>query len=166
MILQAVNRPFEAHIFQLGQEINPAGFKEKYGVHATDDMVNAYHGTQEELRRSNGELEGKIIQADMKTAARRENNASAHEGAGGRKGGQLAYSVQVGAFKMEPNADRFAEKLKEKGYDAFVIVDRFENGKSLHRIMVGRYPTRSEALADLEFLKSRENIIGFVAPLK
>jgi cell division septation protein DedD len=77
------------------------------------------------------------------------------------EGGKGTFSVQFGAFSNEHNAVRLAGQLKEKGYDAFVV-EGFVTGKgTLHRVLIGRFKDRREAVRAAAGIKSKEN----VAPL-
>lgn len=52
------------------------------------------------------------------------------------------FYVVAGAFSMENNANNFASKLKDKGYNAFVIKDKTKNQ---FNVAIGKYSTREEA---------------------
>ena len=54
------------------------------------------------------------------------------------------YRVQTGAFSDRKNAERLAEKLKKKGFDAFVTP---KDQKGICRVQVGAYSIRGNALA-------------------
>jgi DedD protein len=56
--------------------------------------------------------------------------------------GKTIYSVQVGAFKSEKNADALAKQLKEKGYDAFSVKRSAKDGNTIYRVLVGRFDDR------------------------
>ena len=53
------------------------------------------------------------------------------------------YRIQVGAFRRRSNADAFAARLRGLGYR--VAVNSRSNG--FHRVLVGPYATRSQAVA-------------------
>ena len=57
---------------------------------------------------------------------------------------RTVYSVQVGAFKSEKNAETLANQLKEKGYDAFTKPAQ-RGGETVHRVLIGRFDDRKEA---------------------
>ncbi|MDD4953860.1 MAG: SPOR domain-containing protein [Candidatus Omnitrophica bacterium] len=59
------------------------------------------------------------------------------------------YTVQVGSFVNSANASGLAEKLKQKGYDAFIQEDNTSMAAKSWRVRVGRLATRQEA-QDLE----------------
>lgn len=59
---------------------------------------------------------------------------------------QKLFTVQAGAFSSQENADQHIEKLR-KIYQKLPIARREEvvNGKTIHRIMAGRFNSRAEA---------------------
>ena len=71
------------------------------------------------------------------------------------------YTVQVGSFENLPEARRLHERLKKKGYKVFIIPATIE-GKTFHRVRVGGYATKEEALKLGEVLKEREGLPAWV----
>jgi cell division septation protein DedD len=70
--------------------------------------------------------------------------------------GKVVYSVQVGAFKNENNAEALAKHYKEKGYDAFVQTVP-KDTEMLHRVLIGKFENRKEAWKLAEEIRDREN---------
>ncbi len=101
-----------------------------------------------------------IIQADIKKESESSGSSPAVSDNNGRQ-----YAVQVGAFKIERNALTFAEDLRNKGYEVSVIIEKFENGKLMYRLLVGRFSSKDRALGELRSLKEKEGLEGFVTPL-
>jgi cell division septation protein DedD len=66
------------------------------------------------------------------------------------------YSVQVAAYKTRADAEKLAENLKTRGYEARVDVS-----PDWFRVRVGRYPSESGAEAQLREMKSKQ-MTGFV----
>jgi cell division septation protein DedD len=58
------------------------------------------------------------------------------------------YTVQVGAFSKEINAQNLAKEIRDKGYQTYVI-----NAKTLYKAQVGEFKTLDEAKAISENLK-------------
>jgi len=59
--------------------------------------------------------------------------------------GDFAFSVQVGAFGVQANAVRLQQALVRRGYVA--TVDRASaDGRAIHRVRVGRFTDREEAV--------------------
>ncbi len=67
------------------------------------------------------------------------------------------YSVQVGAFSERARADRLAQRLRDKGYDTYIMTITIE-GRRFHRVRVGRLATEAEAQELDRRLKKEENL--------
>jgi len=65
------------------------------------------------------------------------------------------WSVQVKAYTRRGDARILANKLKDKGYDAYVISITIK-GRSWHRVRVGHLATQSRAKLLLERIKKQE----------
>jgi hypothetical protein len=70
------------------------------------------------------------------------------------------FSVQVAAYGSRPDAEKLAARLTRRSLAARVV-----SGQNVHRVWIGRYPTRTEATAALQELK-RVGIEGFVVEQK
>jgi len=70
------------------------------------------------------------------------------------------YRVQAGAFSIKENADRFANTLKGKGFNA-IIKDTVINGKTIYRVQVGAFANRLNADALVVSLR-REGVEAIV----
>ncbi len=79
-----------------------------------------------------------------------------------RSDAKALYSVQVGAFKDERNAEALLKQFKEKGYDAFVQSIPRER-EMLHRVLIGKFEDRKEAWRLASEIRSKENISATVA---
>ena len=67
------------------------------------------------------------------------------------------WTVQVNAFPDERSAKSWVDRLKNKGYNAYVTEAR-NKGKVWYRVRVGKYGSREEADKVVETLKNKENI--------
>jgi len=67
-----------------------------------------------------------------------------------------AWTVQVNAFPDGRSAKAWVDRLKNKGYNAYVTEVNVK-GKIWYRVRVGRYNTREEAKKVEEALKTKEN---------
>jgi cell division septation protein DedD len=67
-----------------------------------------------------------------------------------------AWTVQVNAFPDEKSAKTWVDRLKNKGYNAYVT-EVNTKGKIWYRVRVGQYGTREEAKKVEEALKTKEN---------
>jgi cell division septation protein DedD len=66
------------------------------------------------------------------------------------------WRAQVNAYPDERSAKLIVDRLKNKGYNAYVT-DVQNKGKTWFRVSVGKYGTREEADKIVEVLKSKEN---------
>jgi cell division septation protein DedD len=67
-----------------------------------------------------------------------------------------AWYVQVNAFPDEKSGQIWVDRLKNKGYNAYLTEGR-NQGKLWYRVRVGRYSSREEAERLAEILKTKEN---------
>lgn len=70
------------------------------------------------------------------------------------------YRVQVGAFSIKENAQRFADTLRGKGFNA-IIKDTVINGRKIYRVQVGAFANRLNADALVVSLR-REGVQAIV----
>ncbi len=76
-----------------------------------------------------------------------------------------AWTVQVNAFPDERSAKVWVDRLKNKGYNAYVTEVNVK-GKIWYRVRVGRYNTREEARKVEDALKTKDNYTkAFIAIL-
>ncbi|HJX09764.1 MAG TPA: SPOR domain-containing protein [Candidatus Binatia bacterium] len=66
------------------------------------------------------------------------------------------WTVQVNAFPDERSAKTWVDRLKNKGYNAYVAEVKVK-GKIWYRVRVGQYGSREEAKKVEEALKTKEN---------
>lgn len=103
-----------------------------------------------------GKGEGKPAGAQGRPAAREAAGEGTERAP--KKAEAKVWTVQVNAFSQERDADRLAKRLKDKGYDAYVVSTDVR-GKTWHRVRVGHFATRAEARALQEDLKAKEKFI-------
>lgn len=72
------------------------------------------------------------------------------------------WAVQVGAYGQEPNADRLAGQLREKGFDAQVRAASTATGDLIYRVWIGWFANRDQALA---FARQERDRIGEAHPV-
>ncbi len=63
----------------------------------------------------------------------------------------------MGAFSEKARADRLAQRLKDKGYDTYIMTITIEE-KRFHRVRVGRLATEAEAQELARKLKEEEDL--------
>jgi hypothetical protein len=66
-----------------------------------------------------------------------------------------AWSVQVNAYVRQENARSLIKRLKDKGYDAYVVSTKI-NGQTWYRVRVGHLATQEEAKPLLQTLQKKE----------
>ncbi|BAT72532.1 hypothetical protein TST_1748 [Thermosulfidibacter takaii ABI70S6] len=69
----------------------------------------------------------------------------------------LRYFVQAGAFSKEKTAHKLRQKLKEKGYPVQII-----SVGGLHKVLIGPFTTRDEAVKAKRRLIKDEKIYGYI----
>lgn len=67
-----------------------------------------------------------------------------------------SWRAQVNAFPDERSAKQIVDRLKNKGYNAYVTEVQ-NRGKSWYRVSVGKYASREEADKTVEALRTKEN---------
>jgi cell division septation protein DedD len=94
------------------------------------------------------EVKGARAEADPKKAEAAEPAEQKEEA--------RVWRAQVNAFPDERSAKQIVDRLKNKGYNAYVTEVQ-NRGKSWFRVSVGRYNSREEADKMVEVLRSKEN---------
>lgn len=74
------------------------------------------------------------------------------------------YSLQVGFFGNERNAILLVEKLKKKGYDAFVLRHMNHDEKIFYRVLIGRFHEKREAVKFAGMVLRREKMQSIIFP--
>jgi cell division septation protein DedD len=67
------------------------------------------------------------------------------------------WTVQVNAFPDEKSAKTWVDRLRDKGYNAYLSESRIQ-GRVWYRVRVGRFESRDEAEKTQESLKRREHL--------
>ncbi len=75
--------------------------------------------------------------------------------------GKALYSVQIGAFRNEQNAEAMAKHYTEKGYEAFVQSIP-KDKEMLHRVLIGKFENRKEAWKLAGEIAGKENVKAVV----
>ena len=68
------------------------------------------------------------------------------------------WSVQIGSFPDKKRAEQSAKKLRDKGYDTYIVTGMIK-GQERHRVRVGHLTSREEAVKLRETLRSKENFV-------
>ncbi|MER3445588.1 MAG: hypothetical protein C4291_01550 [Candidatus Dadabacteria bacterium] len=75
------------------------------------------------------------------------------------------YTIQVAAFKGIERAQRIANELKEKGYDAYIVPTYNSRGGAWNLIRVGKFKTKEEALDFASLFQKKEGMEAIVEEL-
>jgi len=92
---------------------------------------------------------------ETKTGATKPNPAPPSHHVESREPGKAWY-VQVNAFPDAKSGQIWVDRLKNKGYNAYLTEGR-NQGKLWYRVRVGQYGSRDEAEKIAEILKTQEN---------
>ncbi len=68
------------------------------------------------------------------------------------------YSVQLGAFREERQAQALAKKFKEKGYDAFIQPGVTKDNSPIYRVLVNKYEDRKAAQKMAGEIQTKEQV--------
>jgi DedD protein len=110
-------------------------------------------------------LPKKEIKADKPAAEKAETGSKTTEDEKAKGDAPRDWTVQVNAFPDERSAQRLADRLKQKGYDAYVTSASI-NGRDWYRVRVGHYPTRAQAKQFVEQIQAKENFTKAIAVSK
>lgn len=77
----------------------------------------------------------------------------------------LAYTIQVKAFREEPQAQAYLDQLRQGGYDAWLVQSDLPDQGVWWRVRVGRFATMTEATDYQRLFEEKENVSTFVSPL-
>ncbi len=100
------------------------------------------------------------VKPSSKTVAPRASGVTTP--AGKTKPVQADFAIQVGAFPDKEEAGRLAFRLKEQGYDAYILLAKIPNQGLWHRVRVGHYKERSEAEEAAKKLSEAEQLAFFI----
>jgi hypothetical protein len=93
---------------------------------------------------SSGDAEGKAKKNRREKKRESRTTSANNERTGGDSIPDGSWALQVAAYPEEKDAKDLATRLKEMGYDAFVVKGELKN-RSWYRVRVGRLKTRQEA---------------------
>lgn len=63
------------------------------------------------------------------------------------------YTIQAASVKNKPDADRLVNKLKKRGYPAYVLTSKIEGKGTWHRVRIGPFATKGDATQILNALR-------------
>ncbi len=68
------------------------------------------------------------------------------------------YSVQVGAFKNEANANILLRNYKEKGYEVYMGKSTIKDKGIMYKVFIGQFENKKDASQFAKDIRSKENI--------
>jgi DedD protein len=101
-----------------------------------------------------GGLKGAIARAQTQQVAARP--------AGVTPGG--AFTLQLSAYQARAEADRFAAKLRDRGYAPYIVAAQVPGKGTWHRVRMGSFATKEAAARYLADFKRETQLQAFVTP--
>ncbi|HKW90953.1 MAG TPA: SPOR domain-containing protein, partial [Methylomirabilota bacterium] len=73
-----------------------------------------------------------------------------------------AWTIQVGAYKNQRQAEELRQQLAASGLEAYVATMPAKGGQARFRVRIGTYRTREEATAAAERVRAQRSLTAFV----
>ena len=106
-------------------------------------------------RTSDGGLKDAFARASQTTAAKATVPAEAKAGG--------AWTLQLSASQSKDEADKFAARVREKGYAPFIVRAEVPGRGTWYRVRMGSFPTKEAASRYLQDFKRETSIDAFIA---
>lgn len=74
-----------------------------------------------------------------------------------------AFTLQLSAFQSREEADRFASRLRDRGYAPYIVAAEVANKGTWYRVRMGSFPSRDAATRYLSDFKRETQLDAFVA---
>lgn len=74
-----------------------------------------------------------------------------------------AFTLQLSAFQDRQEAERFATRLRDRGYAPYIVAAEVPNKGTWYRVRMGSFPTREAATRYMTDFKRETKIAAFVA---
>jgi DedD protein len=74
-----------------------------------------------------------------------------------------AFTLQLSAFQNRPEAEKFAAKLRDRGYAPFIVSAEVPNKGTWYRVRMGSFPSKEAASRYLTDFKRETQLQAFVA---
>ncbi|HYO65520.1 MAG TPA: SPOR domain-containing protein [Archangium sp.] len=74
-----------------------------------------------------------------------------------------AFTLQISAFQNRPEAERFAAKLRDRGYAPYIVTAEVPNKGTWYRVRMGSFPSKDAASRYLTDFKRETQFQAFVA---
>ena len=76
-----------------------------------------------------------------------------------------SFTLQLSASQVREDADRFAAKLRAKGYQPYVVESDVRDRGRWYRVRMGRFPSKEAAAKFLEDFRRETQLQAFVTPV-
>jgi DedD protein len=87
------------------------------------------------------------------TTAPAANSGPGHDG---------GYQLQVSSFRVEADANQFADQLRARGHKAYVLEAHVAGRGTWYRVRVGPFPTQHAAAAYRSSFEAKEHVVPFL----
>ncbi|MGZ3459178.1 MAG: SPOR domain-containing protein, partial [Archangium sp.] len=74
-----------------------------------------------------------------------------------------AFTLQLSAFQTRPEAERFAAKLRDRGYAPYIVSAEVPKKGTWYRVRMGSFPSKDAASRYLADFKRETQLQAFVA---
>lgn len=74
-----------------------------------------------------------------------------------------AFTLQISAFQSRPEAERFAARLRDRGYAPYIVAAEVPNKGTWYRVRMGSFPSKEAASRYLSDFKRETQVSAFVA---
>lgn len=149
----------------LGAHSEPAHSREELTFYDTlTKSLSSAERERQEPRSASAELKENrpAVKADPMPAERRKPLPVAKKNGSDRSAASAQadkpWTVQVNALPDETSARAWVDRLRDKGYNAYVA-EANHKGKTWYRVRVGRFETREEAEKVEAALRNKENFV-------
>jgi len=163
-------RPLEGGILKEEKPIvsEPSADTQESGVGKKVFILGEPEAPKEEKEVTGAEGERKRPEIEDKEEGKAQVAIAEEPKGPARAEGKLptgGYTLNIASFRDKGNADRLMRELEQKGYEAFVETANIPQKGTWHRVAVGHFSSREEALAFAKGLQEEGIDYSFVRKL-
>ncbi|WDT82550.1 MAG: SPOR domain-containing protein [Candidatus Manganitrophus sp.] len=122
------------------------------------DLLRYLEGQRKEKRRAADEKRDQAGSPKNKAAAGKKSDPKKVSVPPPTSGPSGAYTIQVASFADQKGAETLSQKLKKKGYEAYVAAGEVPEKGTRYRVRIGHYPSRAEAQKAAEGIQEAEKL--------
>jgi cell division septation protein DedD len=122
---------------------------------ASDTPADTQASTAQEPAKPNNDNPDLAQQAAPTPPVALNRGAKAKPAAAAPAGG---FVLQFGAFSVEANARKLADRLKKKGHDVSVVVHQDAGGRQLYTVRGGSYANAAQAETEARHIHDAEQL--------